>query len=132
MKIVKELSQIFFFSERKIFNWIKTSPIRYKVYEIEKRNGGKRTIAQPEKYSKLLQQSVIKNQLSGLPIHDCAKAYKKDIGIKDNAEMHKENQYLLKMDFKLLDNEFSNTKISSYCFSMLNQIIWHNRMEKNF
>ena len=100
MKIVKELSQIFFFSERKIFNWIKTSPIRYKVYEIEKRNGGKRTIAQPEKYSKLLQQSVIKNQLSGLPIHDCAKAYKKDIGIKDNAEMHKENQYLLKMDFK--------------------------------
>ena len=100
MNITKTLAQHFLIPETQIHGWIKTSPIRYKVYEIEKRNGKKRTIAQPAKNSKLLQQNVIKNQLANLPVHDCAMAYQEGLGIKDNAEMHRKNQYLLKMDFK--------------------------------
>ncbi len=101
MEIVKELSDIFLVPKKEIFQWIKTSPYRYKEYRIKKRNGtDTRTIAQPTKNTKLLQHSVIKNQLSNLPVHDCVMAYKKGIGIKDNAEIHKKNQYLLKMDFK--------------------------------
>jgi retron-type reverse transcriptase len=35
-----------------------------------------------------------------LPIHECAFAYQKGIGIKDNARRHSSSKYLLKMDFE--------------------------------
>jgi len=79
-----------------------TAPHRYKTYEVTKRNGkGKREIAQPSKELKYIQRIVLKefDLMQNLPIHDSAMAYRKNIGIQDNALMHKDNQYLLKMDF---------------------------------
>lgn len=82
--------------------FILTAPHRYKTYEVTKRNGsGKREIAQPSKELKYVQKLILGKYdlMQDLPIHKAAMAYRKNIGIQDNAFMHKDNQYVLKMDF---------------------------------
>ncbi|MEX3773041.1 retron St85 family RNA-directed DNA polymerase [Pseudomonas sp. MYb118] len=75
-------------------------PIQYKVYKIPKRNGrGVRTIAQPTEVLKVMQRMVLDSYLKGLPVHDCATAYRDGISIKENATEHLNSKYLLKMDF---------------------------------
>ena len=80
---------------------IRTAPSRYKVHEIEKRNGrGKRTIAQPTAEIKAVQRFLLGEYVASLPLSDVAKAYRKNSSIVDHASVHASNRYLLKMDFK--------------------------------
>jgi RNA-directed DNA polymerase len=85
------------------------APNKYKVYSIPKRTAGLRTIAHPskelKKYQKILSVYFQKN----LPIHGAAFAYTKGVSIKDNAEQHKSNKYLLKMDFENFFNSITPT-----------------------
>lgn len=76
-----------------------SSPFRYKVYEIPKRRGGVRVIAQPATEVKLVQKACVKWLDRYLPIHECATAYREKRGIKFNADKHSKNPYMLKMDF---------------------------------
>jgi retron-type reverse transcriptase len=101
MKIITFISTTLCIEEKEIKDFINSSPYRYKVYQIQKRHGnGTRTIAQPTQELKALQKMVLEKFFSFLPVHECAKAYCKNINIKDNALAHVENQYLLKMDFR--------------------------------
>lgn len=77
-----------------------SAPLRYKVYTIPKANGKLRTIAQPARDIKSFQRLMVAELLSLMPIHDCAFAYVKGKGIRDNAAMHCKSSYLLKLDFK--------------------------------
>lgn len=78
-----------------------TAPRRYKVHEIEKRNGrGKRLIAQPTAEIKALQRWAIDKFTDFLPIHEAATAYIRGSSIKKHASMHADSKYLLKLDFK--------------------------------
>lgn len=100
MSILEFLSQKLMMSTDELRLFISTAPYRYKVYPIPKRSGkGVRTIAQPTDVLKMMQRMVADEFLSGLPIHVCATAYREGLSIKDNAEAHAKNQYLLKMDF---------------------------------
>lgn len=100
MSILELLSQNLMMSTGELRLFIKTAPYRYKVYPIPKRSGkGSRIIAQPTDVLKMMQRMVADEFLSGLPIHSCATAYREGLSIKDNAEAHVKNQYLLKMDF---------------------------------
>lgn len=84
--------------EAELLLW--TAPARYKVHEIEKRNGrGVRTIAQPTAEIKLLQRLMVEKYVSKLPVSDVATAYRKGVGIADHAKLHAKNRYLLKLDF---------------------------------
>lgn len=84
-----------------IERFIATSPYRYKVYKIPKRNGsGLRTIAHPSRELKLLQRLVANKYLSPLPVHDAATAYRKGKNIRYHANCHRKAKFLLKMDFK--------------------------------
>jgi retron-type reverse transcriptase len=76
------------------------APHSYKVYTIPKRSGGQRTIAQPAKETKFIQRWLIQNIFSQLPVHECASAYKVGASIKKNANAHKKNSYVTKLDFK--------------------------------
>lgn len=80
--------------------FIKTAPYRYKSYEIPKRNGGVRKIAQPTKALKTVQRWLLSRILKSLPIHEVATAYRKNKSIKDHAIVHASNKFLLKLDFK--------------------------------
>lgn len=79
---------------------IQRAPHSYKVYTIAKRSGGLRTIAQPAKETKFIQRWLIENVFSQLPVHECASAYKVGASIKKNADAHKSNSYVIKLDFK--------------------------------
>jgi retron-type reverse transcriptase len=101
LNILEKLSSALAINKIDLYKYIKTSPHRYKTYTIPKRNGkGVRWIAQPSKNLKYLQRTVLDEFLLELPVHSSAVAYTKGVGIKENAKRHKNNQYILKMDFK--------------------------------
>lgn len=100
MTILAGLSEKLLISVEELKAFVNTAPYRYKVYLIPKRNGrGFRVIAQPTDVLKLMQRMALESHLEGLPVHECATAYKNGVGIKDNARVHVKNEYLLKMDF---------------------------------
>lgn len=93
------------FSRNAIERYIYNAPMKYKVYTIPKRSSGQRVIAHPAKKLKILQRALVSILMPFLNIHDRAMAYRKGIGIKHNATMHKNNEYILKIDF----NDFFNS-----------------------
>ncbi len=83
------------------------APRTYKVYTIPKKSGGYRVIAQPAKETKYVQEWLIQNLFSNLPIHSSAAAYVKGSSIKKNVLRHADNSYMVKLDFK---NFFSSVR----------------------
>jgi hypothetical protein len=79
---------------------INTAPKRYKVYQIPKRRGGTRIIAQPSRELKAIQRIVLKDVLSKFPTHAAATGYIANRNIFHNAAAHAANAVLMKMDFK--------------------------------
>ncbi|HBO3456640.1 RNA-dependent DNA polymerase [Pseudomonas aeruginosa] len=100
MLILEELASKLLISTAELVKFVNTAPYRYKVYSIPKRSGrGLRIIAQPTEVLKVIQRMVLDSYLKGLPIHDCATAYRDGLSIKENAAVHLGSKYLLKMDF---------------------------------
>lgn len=112
MTLFENLLDKFQLHEQLMNSFIHSAPYKYKFHKIAKRHGGEREIAQPVKSLKIVQRWLIKNYLSKYPVHKkSAIAYVKDKNIKDFAEPHKNNIYLLKLDFK---NFFNSIKISDF------------------
>jgi len=100
MLILEELASKLLISTAELVTFVNTAPYRYKVYTIPKRSGiGVRIIAQPTEVLKVMQRMVLDSYLKGLPVHDCATAYRDGASIKENASAHLASKYLLKMDF---------------------------------
>lgn len=94
------------------------APHTYKIYEINKKNGGKRTIAQPAKETKYIQRLLITQLFTRLPVHSCAAAYIDGASIKKNAEQHKNNQYISKFDFTNFFGSIKELDISTHLASV--------------
>ncbi|MHB1230052.1 MAG: retron St85 family RNA-directed DNA polymerase, partial [Halothiobacillus sp.] len=60
--------------------------------------------------TKYNQHWLMFNVFKALPIHECASAYKSGASIKKNADIHKNNSYIVKLDFK---NFFSSIKFDA-------------------
>lgn len=99
-KLVALISEETGLSADDILRIIRSSPRRYKVFEIPKRSGGMREIAQPAREVKLLQRVLIDRVLSRLPVHESATAYQHGKSIAVNAALHLGNGPILKMDFR--------------------------------
>jgi retron-type reverse transcriptase len=78
---------------------IDTAPQRYKTFQIRKRNGGWRQIAQPARELKLLQRILLEDLLTLFPVHAAAMAYEPGRNIRQNAEAHIAAEAMIKMDF---------------------------------
>lgn len=87
-------------SKQEISLFALSAPKKYKIYSIPKRTSGMRVIAHPSKDLKIYQRALVERLSAILPLHAAAVAYRKGIGIKDNAELHKNGRFLLKMDFQ--------------------------------
>lgn len=99
--IVELLSKNLGLSNNFITLLARTASRRYKTYKITRKKGNKkREISQPSKQVKLLQRELIKYLSNKLPIHETVFSYKKNVSIKDLAEYHKNNSYLMRIDFK--------------------------------
>ena len=72
----------------------------YKTYAIPKKGGGVRRIDHPSKQLKAMQRWLLSYILSNLPIHPAAMAYRKNRSIFQNAGLHVDSRYLLRMDCK--------------------------------
>lgn len=116
--LIKKIAEHFNLNEMEIFIMIRSAPFIYKVYDIPKKRAGEyRTIAQPAKKIKLLQYWMIDNILKQLPVHDCAMAYVPKRNIRDNANIHVNNRFLLKMDFERF---FPSIKPKNFYYYMKN------------
>jgi hypothetical protein len=100
MSLIEELSEQFGLAINDIARIIWTAPARYKVYEIPKRRGGMRTIAQPSRDLKSIQRFIVETKLSSLPVHPSATGYIRHRNILDNAQVHQRNRIISKLDFK--------------------------------
>lgn len=80
----------------------RSASYRYKRYEIPKKKDptALRTINHPARELKLLQRWLVQNVVSLLPIHRAAAAYKTNASIVKNAKLHRNNNFLLKIDFR--------------------------------
>lgn len=94
---------------------IRTAPRRYKTFQIPKRSGGMREIAQPAREVKLLQRAIVGRVLANLPIHNAARAYRQGLSIRDNASPHSGNSPILKMDFKDFFPSIRSADWEQYC-----------------
>ncbi len=106
MSVIEKLALALEKSEAKVIAFLRNAPNKYKIYTIPKRTSGHRIIAQPSKELKLYQRKFL--MLQKLPVHKSAMAYRNGLSIKDNAELHKRNRYLLKMDFENFFNSISS------------------------
>jgi hypothetical protein len=86
---------------------IQDAPRRYKVFTIEKKGGGRRTIAQPAKELKPIQRSIAELLLEKLPVHAAAMAYRDGVSIADNARVHSGRWPILKLDFERFFNNIT-------------------------
>jgi RNA-directed DNA polymerase len=101
MSILESISHDLMIPEATLGHIIRSAPYRYKVYEVDKKDGvGKRTIAQPARELKAIQYWVMANVLRQFPIHGTAMAYRKRRSISTNAAKHASSHFLLKLDFK--------------------------------
>ena len=99
-ELLHDLSIEFGLGSSDLLRIISTAPARYKVFQIPKRRGGMRTIAQPARELKAIQWFVLKKELSKLPVHKAATGYIRGQNIWENANAHVGNRILLKLDFK--------------------------------
>jgi len=95
----KHISETLALPAHDVARLIIRAPHTYKKYEIDKKNGGTRLIAQPAKETKILQRLLMEALFCYLPVHECAVAYKTGSSIKKNAQKHRQNQYISKFDF---------------------------------
>jgi RNA-directed DNA polymerase len=98
--LVERLSKYFRVSESLCWKIARTASHRYKVYEIPKRTGGSRQIAQPSRELKLIQRWISREVVSLLPVHPAAAAYQKGCNILKNCKRHAPQRYLLRLDVR--------------------------------
>lgn len=122
-------------NEKEALSFIRTAPNRYKHYNIKKRHGGERNIAEPTKSLKILQKWALNKFLIEFSCHSAAIAYIKKKNIKDFVLPHAKNKYLLKMDFEdffnsIKSNDFklflqnNNTMLSNDEIELLTKIFF--------
>ena len=108
----------------KLLRLSETASRRYKVYTIDKRRGGVRTIAQPSKALKAVQRWLNKVLIYKLPVHECATAYKKGASIRKNAIAHSNTAFTLRMDFENFFPSFSSEHIRRFVAARNVELEW--------
>jgi len=106
MGFIKQLALKVNRSEIEVTTFLRNAPQKYKVYTIPKRTSGYRVIAQPSKELKEYQRAFLESHK--FLIHNAAMAYRNGLSIKDNAQKHKKNCYLLKLDLENFFNSISS------------------------
>jgi RNA-directed DNA polymerase len=99
MSILEDIAIQFGATRGEIAKLVASAPRRYKTYQILKRNGDTRTIAQPAAELKIVQRFLMEERLTLFPVHNIAMAYVKDRGIFQNAKLHASSDFILKLDF---------------------------------
>lgn len=118
MSLLAELAKEFGLNEEDLERIIHTAPKRYKIFGIEKRHGGIRVIAQPSRELKAIQRYLVETKLKALPIHQSATGYVSGMNILQNAQLHRQNRVIMKLDFK---DFFPSIKVKDWRYFVKNK-----------
>lgn len=113
MDIITAISEDLFLEKEYIINIIKNSRHYYRRFEIEKKNGGTRTIYQPSAELKTLQYWLLRNVFEKLPVSENAYAYCKGKSIVHNAQKHLANKFILYIDICSFFESINSTHLET-------------------
>ena len=101
MKIVDKISEDLYVPRKLIDDALKDPWGSCKIIKIKKKNGkGHRTVYHPSVGLKMIQSWLDAVVFSKLPVSIIASAYVKGLSILDNANAHKEFNYMIRVDIK--------------------------------
>lgn len=115
LNIIGSFEQKFSQTPQELFEFLSNAPRKYKVYHIPKRTSGTRIIAQPTPELKEYQRYLVSLIDPILPVHQYCIAYRKGKSIKNNALLHCNNSFFLKMDFSNFFNSITPQLLWSMC-----------------
>lgn len=118
--VLKAVSDALLLDEQFVNTIAITASKRYKKFQIPKKGGGSRDIHEPSQELKSIQKCLLDTFLSELPIHESAFAYKRGSNIKKHAEVHVENNFLLRLDFKDFFSSIHSIDFYNYVKEMQN------------
>lgn len=107
-----ELSDATHLSKSLIFRLIKYNDKFYRVYNLPKRNGGYREIAQPSKELKALQAWINRKILDRLKVSSACKGFERNTSILDNAIPHVGSNAILILD---IEDFFPSITVDKVC-----------------
>lgn len=98
---LKDLNHLLLFTDKQLNDFVRLKSEQYVSFKIPKKNSiEKRIINAPKKYLKLTQKIILNEILEKVPCSKAATAFiKNKNGLFENANVHKDNLYLLKFDF---------------------------------
>lgn len=98
--LIKRMADSLRISEKFVLSVANNADHLYKEYRIDKKTGGTRTIHHPAKRLKVLQRWLTIHFIASLPVHRSATAYRIGMSIRDNAEIHRKHNYMLRIDME--------------------------------
>lgn len=105
------LSRLLGFSEQYLYGVSNDSTKFYRYFEIPKKSGGIRKIAEPLPNLKEIQRWILEEILYKFKVSDYSKAYVKGRSIKDNARFHRGQKMVLSMDIADYFNSIKFNKV---------------------
>ena len=109
-----DLSRLLSISENTLYLMINKKNYFYSVFSIKKKNGSERTIAKPSLSLKVIQKWILVEILQKIKVSKESMAFVPNKnGLKESAELHKNNLFLLQMD---ISHFFDSIKFNRvYC-----------------
>lgn len=94
--------------------YAETASKRYRVYEIDKRDGTKRVIEHPSREIKAIQRWLTRALIRNMPVHEASTAYSKGASIRKNAARHVHSRYTVRLDFEDFFPSFGGAHVIAY------------------
>lgn len=110
----EKISAISGFSTSRLEYLAKTASVRYKHYQIKKRQGGYRDINHPSRELKFIQRLINELAIKEFPVHSSATAYSIGSSIKKNADLHLGTCFTIRIDFKNFFPSFVSGKLKEF------------------
>lgn len=99
-----------------LYRFSRNSSRCYREAEIPKRSGGVRRLMIPDSGLKAVQRRILRNILLERPVSPCAFAYRKGVGIRDNAAVHIGQERILKLDIQDFFDSITSSAVYGLAF----------------
>lgn len=121
---LKHLSIILNIPYQRLLEILNFNDIEYTSYKIKKRRGGFRHILSPKPQLSFIQKWIYENILLIIPLDKGCFGFRKNYSIKDNANFHKNQEAILKIDLY----RFFDTITQKRVYGLFKSIGYHSNL----
>ncbi|MGA0532226.1 reverse transcriptase family protein [Hansschlegelia sp. KR7-227] len=90
----------------------------YRKFLVAKKNGGKRKIVEPLPTLKDIQRKLLRHIFQRIPTSRAARAYKYGFGVKGNAQLHRAQKYIVRLDFSDFFGSIRRAEVRNVIFEL--------------